>query len=146
MVIMSALNSGSISRLKKSWEQIDRKVMTYYEEIEQLNSPNGNFNNLRMATATAPLPCLPFLGIYLSDLVFLNENPNEINGLINYLKMQQIGNVISSIKNFQSKNYTLSLVDPCIEEYINFKYNTSSIFSEDGAFDRSKEIEPIVKN
>jgi hypothetical protein len=143
MVISSALNSGGISRLKKTWDLVDKKYLSQYEENEELLSGKSNFKNLRKQMATSPLPCLPFMGVYLTDLVFLNENPNEIDGLINYVKMQQIGNIISTFRNFQVTPYNFTNIERLLDEYILFKHESGAVYNENQAFERSKEIEPL---
>lgn len=146
MVISSALSNGAVLRLKKTWELVDKKYLLINEEIDEMLSPKGNYNNLRKKIATSPLPCLPFLGIFLTDLVFLNESPNEIEGLINYHKMQQIGNIISFIRKLQNTPFSPTNVDRLFDEYISFKNESGAVLNADQAFDRSKELEPLQKN
>lgn len=54
------------------------------------SSFSGSFKNYRAALRTAVQPTLPYLGIYLTDLTFIEEgNKNEIgSGMINWNKVR----------------------------------------------------------
>jgi hypothetical protein len=49
-------------------------------------------------------------GVYLTDLVFIDENPDYISGLINYAKRKLINSVISTFSQFQHIPYNLQPV------------------------------------
>jgi hypothetical protein len=51
-----------------------------------------------------------FSGVYLTDLTFIDENPDNIGGLINFFKRRMIYNVISKIQQYQNTHYNLQPV------------------------------------
>ena len=56
--------------------------------------------------ATTRLPCIPYLGIFLSDLTFIEEgNPDSIvmEGVetINFVKRRKVADVIAKIQTYQ---------------------------------------------
>jgi len=53
-------------------------------------------------------PCIPFLGLILRDLTFLNDgNPKKFKGdLYNFNKLRRIGETIFSLGPFQAERYT----------------------------------------
>ncbi len=55
-------------------------------------SSDGRFRNLRDALHRTDPPCIPYLGMYLSDLTFIEEGtPNFTdNGLLNFAKMRMV--------------------------------------------------------
>jgi len=56
-------------------------------------------------------PCIPFLGVYLKDLTFIEDgNLNLVNGLINFSKRKQLSDVIQSLLQFQGHVYNLQKV------------------------------------
>ncbi len=50
-----------------------------------------------------------FIGVYLRDLVFIEEGNNTItdNGLINFEKLMMIGKLICEVQRFQKEEYRL---------------------------------------
>ncbi|KAL7748576.1 Guanine nucleotide exchange factor lte1 [Sorochytrium milnesiophthora] len=75
MAITLALQSPAIDRLKRTWARVSPDKRAQLKEMVALTSPFHNFRSLRDAMAETPSGGVPFLGIYLSDLVFNNELP-----------------------------------------------------------------------
>ena len=65
------------------------------EKLQNLISSDGRFRNLRETLHRTDPPCIPYLGMYLSDLTFIEEGtPNFTdNGLLNFAKMRMVNNV-----------------------------------------------------
>ena len=62
------------------------------EKLQHMSSSEGRFKNMREAVHRCDPPCIPYLGMYLSDLTFIEEgtpNTTEEN-LINYSKMRMV--------------------------------------------------------
>jgi hypothetical protein len=58
------------------------KTIAKFDELKAFMDTNGNFKMLRTAIHTANPPVIPYLGIYLSDLTFIEDgNPDEVDGL-----------------------------------------------------------------
>lgn len=49
--------------------------------VEKVMNTNQSFKNYRNALREASPPCLPYLGVHLSDLVFI-EDGNADNSII----------------------------------------------------------------
>ncbi len=62
------------------------------DKLQTLVSSDGRFRNLRDALHRTDPPCIPYLGMYLSDLTFIEEGtPNFTdNGLLNFAKMRMV--------------------------------------------------------
>ena len=62
------------------------------EKLQSLISSDGRFRNLRDSLHRTDPPCIPYLGMYLSDLTFIEEGtPNFTdNGLLNFAKMRMV--------------------------------------------------------
>ena len=55
------------------------------------------------AVKDAALPTLPYLGLSLTDLTFIEEgNPEKLNGLINFQRQMMIAKVLERLKVLQS--------------------------------------------
>lgn len=99
MEILSSLGNSAISRLKKSWGE---KAKQKFQEYNSLF--DHNFKELREATEPSgkDVPMLPYLGIFLKDLTFIDEgNEDIVDNLINWNKMQMQAKTISKIREFQ---------------------------------------------
>lgn len=79
-------------RLKDTWSRVSKSVKQSIEKLQQLVSSDGRFRNLRDALHRTDPPCIPYMGMYLSDLTFIEEGtPNFTdNGLLNFAKMRMV--------------------------------------------------------
>eukprot|EP01120_Amphizonella_sp_Union-15-10_P002624 TRINITY_DN12934_c0_g1_i1.p1 TRINITY_DN12934_c0_g1~~TRINITY_DN12934_c0_g1_i1.p1 ORF type:complete len:130 (+),score=16.56 TRINITY_DN12934_c0_g1_i1:54-392(+) len=70
--------------------------------------PQESNRKYRNLITNAIPPCLPYLGIHLTDLTFIDDaNPTLYNGLINYAKIKLLSNALSQLQQFQQKGYNL---------------------------------------
>eukprot|EP01091_Cochliopodium_minus_P003748 TRINITY_DN13717_c0_g1_i1.p1 TRINITY_DN13717_c0_g1~~TRINITY_DN13717_c0_g1_i1.p1 ORF type:complete len:432 (+),score=137.25 TRINITY_DN13717_c0_g1_i1:641-1936(+) len=122
--LMSALNKSSILRLKASWSEVSSKLLSKYQEYDELMNPSCSYKNLREAISKSKYDYfsqkkssqindpkfpgyLPYLGLYLQDLFFIeegNQNKRE-DGLYNYGKLELIYRVISNVIDAKSSCY-----------------------------------------
>jgi len=58
------------------------------------------------------------LGMFLSDLTFLQENPNEIDGLVNFTKMEILGEILMTVKKVQQCEYKNLSESAFLKEYL----------------------------
>lgn len=74
-------------------------------------SSQSSFKMYRERLHNASQPCIPYIGVYLSDLVFIDEgNPDTVESsipspLINFDKHRQVASVISEIQKYQQITY-----------------------------------------
>ena len=80
MAILAALNSSTISRLKKTWEGLSNKHKATLEVLRKATEHTRNYAEYRAIIRSAVAPCLPFLGLYLTDITFCYDgNPAKRN-------------------------------------------------------------------
>ncbi|KAI7898139.1 ras guanine nucleotide exchange factor domain-containing protein [Cokeromyces recurvatus] len=143
MAILSAFDNSAIGRLKKTWELVSSRTSQSLAHIRKLMGSNRNFTEYREMIHSVNPPCIPFLGIYLQDLTFIEDgNPDFLkksNNLINFAKQQKAAEVIREIKQFQSPPYIFQYV-PEIQDYIKMQLETSR--DVDYLYERSLELEP----
>jgi son of sevenless-like protein len=60
-----------VSRLKQTWRMLPLEYLTYYEQLVTLSSSDNHHKNLVAAIKSATLPALPYLGMYLTWLTFI---------------------------------------------------------------------------
>ncbi|XP_078036971.1 ras-specific guanine nucleotide-releasing factor 2-like [Augochlora pura] len=138
--ICAAFTNSSVYRLKKTWEKVSKTTKQNIEKLQNIVSSDGRFKNLRSALHRCDPPCIPYLGLYLSDLSFIDEGAPTIteDGLLNFSKMRMIANVIREIRNFQQKPYNIKL----ITKVTNYLLDPSLLLEDKNLFEMSLEIEP----
>jgi len=88
MAVISALHSAPISRLKLTKKEMNSKALKTVDVFMELMSSESSFKRYREDLKSSNEPCVPFIGVTLSDLTFLEDgNPDFILGsLINWQK------------------------------------------------------------
>uniref|UniRef100_A0A803VSW4 Ras protein specific guanine nucleotide releasing factor 1 n=1 Tax=Ficedula albicollis TaxID=59894 RepID=A0A803VSW4_FICAL len=134
--ITSSLNRSAIFRLKKTW----LKTKALIDKLQKLVSSEGRFKNLREALKNCDPPCVPYLGMYLTDLAFIEEGtPNYTeDGLVNFSKMRMISHIIREIRQFQQTSYKIEH-QPKVTQYL---LDQSCVMDEESLYEASLRIEP----
>eukprot|EP01114_Cavostelium_apophysatum_P013255 TRINITY_DN3165_c0_g1_i1.p1 TRINITY_DN3165_c0_g1~~TRINITY_DN3165_c0_g1_i1.p1 ORF type:complete len:806 (+),score=184.24 TRINITY_DN3165_c0_g1_i1:117-2534(+) len=108
--VLAGLQLAPIYRLNLI-EKMSKQQQGAYENLLTLMNSKNSFKNYRTALQSAPPPKIPYLGVHLTDLVFIDEgNPDMVEdqktkqSLINFRKREQMFGVISTIKKFQSEH------------------------------------------
>ncbi|BFZ55317.1 cell division cycle-related protein [Savitreella phatthalungensis] len=118
VAIISGLNSAPIYRLRRTWELLNARSYQQLDDMNTLMNSSKNFLNYRDALHQVQPPCLPFLGVYLTDLTFIADgNPDLLRNMINVSKHAKTAEVIRDILAYQSMPYALQEV-PEIQRYI----------------------------
>jgi hypothetical protein len=73
MQFMAAFQSASVSRLKKTWAAQSKATQAELTRLKDLLSPQSSFAKLRDALRSANPPAVPYVGMYLADLTFIDE-------------------------------------------------------------------------
>ncbi|KAL3257524.1 hypothetical protein MRX96_046472 [Rhipicephalus microplus] len=117
--ICAAFMNSSVFRLKKTWEKVSKTTKQTIDKLQALVSADGRFRNMRDALHRCDPPCIPYLGMYLTDLSFIEEGtPNFTEeGLLNFSKMRMIAHVIREIRHFQQTPYKIEMI-PKVFNYL----------------------------
>jgi len=141
--IISALNSAPIHRMKRTWDAVNQRTVAILDTLMRTMSSTKNFAYYRDHLHTLNPPCVPFLGVWLTDLTFIEDgNPDRLktdNRLINFNKRQKTAEVIREIMIYQSTPYNLTPV-PLIQQYLEAVLVPSQ--NQDLMFDQSEKLEP----
>ena len=73
--IIAALSSAVISRLHLTWAHVGRTHQ--FETLAKLNDPSGNFTSYRTVLQAVDGPCVPFIGMFLTDLVHIHDKMKD---------------------------------------------------------------------
>ncbi|XP_029115256.1 ras-specific guanine nucleotide-releasing factor 2 isoform X3 [Scleropages formosus] len=138
--ITSAFNRSAIYRLKKTWAKVCKQTKALMDKLQKTVSSEGRFKNLRETLKNCNPPCVPYLGMYLTDLAFIEEGtPNFTEeGLVNFSKMRMISHIIREIRQFQQTPYRIEH-QPKVTQYL---LDKTLIMDEDTLYDLSLKIEP----
>ena len=112
MAIICSLSSATITRLKRTWDMVSAKTRTTLENLKSIVELSRNYAILRQRLQNQVPPCLPFVGIYLTDLAFVDAgNPptrqlpsydsEEGVSVINFDKHMKTAKIISDLQRFQ---------------------------------------------
>ncbi|KAK2045721.1 RasGEF domain-containing protein [Colletotrichum somersetense] len=118
MAIICSLNSSTISRLRKTWDIVSVKRREMLRTLQAIVEPAQNNKVLRTRLHDHVPPCLPFLGMFLTDLTFVDiGNPatkqiptlggdgSEENGggmtVVNFDKHTRTAKIIGELQRFQ---------------------------------------------
>ncbi|CUM65452.1 uncharacterized protein PRCAT00003091001 [Priceomyces carsonii] len=110
--IISALYSSPIHRLKKTWKFVSSESLSKLQNMNKLMNSSRNFNEYRdVLKFIGSEPCIPFFGVYLSDLTFVfHGNPNFLMNrtrMINFAKRAKTFEIIESLDRFKTTAYNL---------------------------------------
>ncbi|XP_071743969.1 ras-specific guanine nucleotide-releasing factor 2-like isoform X3 [Lepeophtheirus salmonis] len=138
--ICAAFTNSSVFRLKNTWNRVSKSVRHTIDKLQSLVSSDGRFRNLRDTLHRTDPPCIPYLGMYLSDLTFIEEGtPNFTeSGLLNFAKMRMIAHVIREIRQFQQTPYKIER----IPKVVNYLLDSGKLMDDEEMYQRSLMVEP----
>jgi hypothetical protein len=127
MAIICSLNSSMVLRLKRTWELVSAKTKARLEELKIITDVGRNYAVLRQRLQNHIAPCIPFVGIYLTDLTFVdvgNGTTRQLPGdsgvdgvsVINFDKHMKTAKIIGQLQSFQVP-YRLAAV-PEMQEWM----------------------------
>lgn len=106
MAFVAGFNKASVSRLKHTLEEIGAKAARKLYQLEQLMSAESSYKNYRQKLHSINPPCIPYLGVYLLDLTYIEDgNPNNIDGFVNFSKRRLVYDLIREVQQYQDIGY-----------------------------------------
>jgi len=72
MEIIAGLSNASVMRLKRTWEALGPESLEAYQGMKSLME--NNFSKFRQHLQSCNPPCLPYMGVFLTDLTFAEGN------------------------------------------------------------------------
>ena len=110
------------------------------EEHRALIDNRSSFKNYRDAFSQAKPPCIPYIGLYLQDLTFINfaDDKLEDGVSINFTKRWRQYNAVDKIRLAQTKVYTFEPDNHILEYFAGFQDHKS----DDELYNLSLQIKP----
>lgn len=117
--ITSALKSASIHRLTKSWSYLSKKDKQSLEKLSDIFKEDNNWSNLREIIDSLKCPCIPYLGVFLTDLVYVDlAHPNKGIGLEPEQRQLKMNNILRVIAIYQNSDYSHLVKNLKIQNYL----------------------------
>ncbi|KAG0217118.1 hypothetical protein BGX31_000348, partial [Mortierella sp. GBA43] len=139
----AALAHCAVHRLKRTWELVPARSMNSLTTLQAVTNSAKSWSEYRQELHSANPPCVPFLGVYLTDLVFIEDgNADFLKGAdqhINFYKRGRTAEVIREIQQYQSVPYCLTSIRE-IQAFIRRGMDQSKSVSD--LYDQSLELEP----
>jgi son of sevenless-like protein len=147
--IFSALNSSSIQRLKHTWKLVSNRTMMTFATLQRACDYTRNFAAYRARLKQAMPPCLPFMGVYLTDLTFIEDGNAKLKRcttathvMINFSKYLKTVELLNEIQRFQVEPYPMNEVQhvrACLEYWLE---NTKTGGDQEELYQLSLKVEP----
>ena len=143
MSILSGLRAASVYRLRKTWAGVDGKILALHDSLLELMSQENNWERYRNVLGSEDPPCIPYLGVYLTDLTFLDDAMANVlaNGAINWEKRRKLATLILEVHQYQQEPYGFLEVKS-IQEDLSKNLSQQSSYTERDLFNISLIIEP----
>jgi len=140
MGVLAGLGLSCITRLKQAFLALPKSSNEKLHRLAQFQDPAAGFRFLRNYTKEQGA-LLPYLGIYLADLVNIDENTDfmEVSGknLINFFKPQIVSNSIKNLLQYSTVVPKLEQQEPLYT----FLYELPSL-DDNALYKLSTEREP----
>lgn len=127
MAIICSMNCSTITRLKRTWDAVSQRRKDLLHSLQIVVEPDKNYAILRKKLYDHVPPCLPFVGMYLTDLTFVdagNSPTRQLPGngdcdgltVINFDKHTRTAKIINDLQRFQIP-YSLTEI-PELQDWI----------------------------
>ncbi|XP_056265891.1 ral guanine nucleotide dissociation stimulator-like 1 isoform X1 [Pseudoliparis swirei] len=159
--ILSALQSISVYRLKKTWAAVSRESMNAFDQlsetfpdencvltsreilVEDETHPDGSDTPGSVSRTSFSSGVVPYLGTYLTVLTMLDTALTDTvaGGLINFEKRRREFEILSQIRQLQASCSRYSLP---VNSHIAAWLQTHTLLTDQESYELSRDLEPPV--
>jgi son of sevenless len=138
--VINALSSTVVSRLVLTWAYVGRKSIL--DGLLQHNEPTGGFSGYRSLLQNIEGSCVPFIGMYMTDLVHIQDQFSDDNGRICFFQRQRWYETITAMLRYQSRPYDIAENDSTLK-FIEEHLREDSTNDQNWFWSKSQEIEEL---
>ena len=144
--VVSSLHSAPIHRLTKTWNLVPKREKDKLDKLHDTVSEDSNNRVLRNYLEGIKLPCIPYLGMYLTDLTYINTI-HPCTGGLDTERTEKMNEICRIISDFQHSEYDNLEGIAYIQNYLTqLKYiDELQKFVEDDNYKLSLRIEPNMR-
>ncbi|KYQ92724.1 Ras guanine nucleotide exchange factor [Tieghemostelium lacteum] len=140
---LSGLTVSSVFRLVHTRSLISKDSQKEFEQLSKFLEAHKSHKYYREIIHTTSPPLIPYLGVYLTDLTFIEDgNKDEINGLINIKKRELTYSTILEIQQYQQQSYDIKPNRKLIDFLNELPQIIDKKAFEDKLYEQSLKIEP----
>jgi hypothetical protein len=138
MAVISGLNNSSVLRLKFTKQKLAKRSAMLLAQYESLMNMEGAFQAYRRAVKRCVPPLVPYVGVSLMDLTFIEEgNPDNIGPLINFAKRRMVVAVVQQLESFATRP-----IDLPVSKDVQVFFRNLTVLSDKECYALSLEVEP----
>ncbi|KAJ5787362.1 hypothetical protein N7457_002352 [Penicillium paradoxum] len=139
--ILAGLECAPIYRLARTWAMVTERSCNMLRPLQAMIHHAQNYQAYRDILRASVSPCIPFLGLVLKDLTFIEDGNPALTpeGLINFYKYTMLASTVHEVERLKEASYCLQPV-PELQEY--FATQLQSAVDSRELWERSCQLEP----
>ncbi|KAJ1967932.1 hypothetical protein H4R34_006335, partial [Dimargaris verticillata] len=152
MAVLGGLNSTALYRLNRTRTQVEKQFPDHWKRWECLNaimSADKSYRCYRTLLQQSPLPCIPYLGCCLGDLIFIDESlPESTTEHLNerqlyWRKFEAIGDMVLLFRKLQTGCIYTTHTKP--NDYVLQILMSQPCLDDEEAYEQSLHLEPRLR-
>jgi len=138
MGILAGLNMSAVDRLRFSNLSLNDSAVNILENLKNLMDPQQSWKDYRTTLKEIhESPAIPYIGVYLTDLTFIEDGNPESANFINFRKRELVSRILQEIQDFKLLSYNFETIEPLRTYLIELPF-----MDEDSLYKLSLQREP----
>ena len=148
--VLGALNSSPIHRLKCAWARVPEKQLALFEDFKKIFVNTRNFRNFRTQFRNVSPPAIPYFGLFLQDLVFIDDgnassiqhvNLKQHGFMVNFNKcVRTMDRIKNGLAMYQKTPYHAVKAQRTLQKILYQELHNMSKYGEDEIWNISTRV------